>query len=162
MLRTIQDFFDKWNYESESTLKCFQNLTDESLKQQIPGGRTLGRLANHITDTVIEMPQQVGLPIELKVKNYTTVQELIDAYREASDALIAAIFDNWNDASLEKEMPMYGETWKNGSTLWALIVHQAHHRGQLTALMRFAGLKVPGVYGPSKEEWQAMNMQPLL
>jgi uncharacterized damage-inducible protein DinB len=32
-------------------------------------------------------------------------------------------------------------------------------RGQLTVLMRQADLKVPGVYGPSKEEWEAMNAQ---
>jgi uncharacterized damage-inducible protein DinB len=30
--------------------------------------------------------------------------------------------------------------------------HQAHHRGQMTVLMRQAGLTVPGVYGPAREE----------
>jgi len=53
---------------------------------------------------------------------------------------------------------MYGETWPRGVTLFALIAHQAHHRGQMTVLMRQAGLTVPGVYGPSSEEWQAHGM----
>jgi len=42
-----------------------------------------------------------------------------------------------------------------------LNLHQAHHRGQMTVLMRQAGMKVPGVYGPSKEEWSAFGMEPM-
>ena len=42
--------------------------------------------------------------------------------------------------------------------LSALIRHEAHHRGQMTVLMRQAGLTVPGVYGPSREEWVAYGM----
>jgi len=57
---------------------------------------------------------------------------------------------------------MYGEVWKNGATLFILVTHQAHHRGQMTVLMRQAGLKVIGVYGPAKEEWLQMNMEPMV
>jgi uncharacterized damage-inducible protein DinB len=53
---------------------------------------------------------------------------------------------------------MYGDKWKRGQTLHALILHQAHHRGQMTVLMRQAGLPVPGIYGPSREEWEAFGM----
>ncbi|MCK6259572.1 DinB family protein [Fictibacillus sp. KIGAM418] len=52
---------------------------------------------------------------------------------------------------------MYGEKWENGLTLYILNCHQIHHRGQMTVLMRLAGLKVPGVYGPSIEEMEARN-----
>jgi len=52
---------------------------------------------------------------------------------------------------------MYGETWARGLTLFYLILHQAHHRGQITVLMRQAGLTVPGIYGPAKEEWAAFG-----
>jgi uncharacterized damage-inducible protein DinB len=31
----------------------------------------------------------------------------------------------------------------------------------MTVLMRQAGLPVPGLYGPSKEEWAAMGMSPM-
>ena len=64
----------------------------------------------------------------------------------------------WTDASLEQEVDMYGERWQNGFTVFALIAHQTHHRGQMTVLMRQAGLRVPGVYGPAREEWAAMGM----
>ena len=56
------------------------------------------------------------------------------------------------------EDEMYGMIWKRGTTLSLLINHQAHHRGQVTILMRQAGVPVIGVYGPAKEEWEAMGM----
>ena len=56
---------------------------------------------------------------------------------------------------------MYGETWSRGMTLFYLILHQAHHRGQMEVLMRQAGLKVPGIYGPAREEWAAFGIPAL-
>jgi uncharacterized damage-inducible protein DinB len=34
---------------------------------------------------------------------------------------------------------------------WCLL-HEIHHRGQLTALLRVVGARVPGVYGPSADD----------
>ncbi len=161
MIRTINDFLERWRDEKAATLKVFSYLTDESLEHAIPGGRSLGRLANHITETLSELPAQAGLPLHPDNTQYTTVKELMAAYEEGADQVAEAVSLNWHDGMLEDEMPMYGESWKNGFTLWALIAHQAHHRGQMTVLMRFAGLKVPGVYGPSKEEWKAYDMAPM-
>ena len=42
MFRTINDFLEAWKYESEATLKVFNNLTDESLNQKVtPDGRSI-------------------------------------------------------------------------------------------------------------------------
>lgn len=161
MIRTIYDFMQRWHEESETTLKVFRNLTDDSLQTASPDGRTLGRLANHIIETITEMPQQLGLPLTEENVNYSTVQDLVTHYKKYADQLAAAVLGHWDDAILEKEKSMYGMTWKNGFSLWVLLVHQAHHRAQMTVLMRFAGLKVPGVYGPSKEEWIAWGKEPL-
>jgi uncharacterized damage-inducible protein DinB len=30
----------------------------------------------------------------------------------------------------------------------------------MTVLMRQAGLKPPGIYGPAREDWATMNMEP--
>ena len=68
------------------------------------------------------------------------------------------IAKHWTDAMLVETVPMYGEDWTRGKVLAALILHQAHHRGQMNVLMRQAGLGVPGVYGPSKEEWVNYGM----
>jgi uncharacterized damage-inducible protein DinB len=82
------------------------------------------------------------------------------AVYEAASKAVAEGVSGWTDATLEVEDEMYGQMWPRGSTLQALIVHQAHHRGQMTVLMRQAGLLVPGVYGPSREEWTTYGMQP--
>jgi uncharacterized damage-inducible protein DinB len=161
MLRTINDFLDRWREESYSTIKVFQQLTDESLSQSIPKGRTLGRLANHLIESLSELPEKLGLPIKEQHANYKDVEGLIAAYENASEELGIAIVNNWTDEVLLAEKNMYGENWKNGFSLWVLITHQAHHRAQMTVLMREAELKVPGVYGPSREEWEAMHMQPM-
>jgi uncharacterized damage-inducible protein DinB len=55
---------------------------------------------------------------------------------------------------------MYGEKWKRSATLLALIRHEIHHRGEMIALMRLAGLAVPGIYGPTREEWAQWGMEP--
>lgn len=161
MIRTIHDFLERWKEETEATLKIFKSLTDESLQVAIPGGRTLGRLANHIVETVTEMPHQLGLPIMEENVNYTTVQELVTHYKKYADRLAGAIISHWSDDTLEKDTNMYGASWKNGFSLWVLLTHQTHHRGQMTVLMRMAGLKVPGIYGPSREEWEAWGKVPL-
>ena len=61
-------------------------------------------------------------------------------------------------ATLEELDDMYGQQWPRGLTLAILLNHEIHHRAQMTVLMRQAGLVVPGVFGPSKEEWGEYGM----
>ena len=162
MLRTIEDFQKDWAYEAEATTKILNALTDESLGQKVtPTGRSLGTLAWHLTTTLGEMLSHVGLKIDAPDHAAAVPEHAADvaaAYEKAAKSVSDEIANNWNDETLEQEDSMYGETWKRGVTLFALIAHQAHHRGQMTVLMRQAGLNVPGVYGPSKEEWEAHGM----
>jgi uncharacterized damage-inducible protein DinB len=88
----------------------------------------------------------------------TSAKEIAEAYRRTSEAFLNAIMTQWTDESLKQTNNMYGEEWPNHVTLRILIQHEVHHRGQMTVLMRQAGLRVPGVYGPSLEEWQEMGM----
>jgi uncharacterized damage-inducible protein DinB len=162
MIHSLKEFFITWEHESASTLKVFRNLTDESLSTQVyEGGRTLGRLANHIIETLSELPSKLDLGITEKHPQFDTASSLVEAYEKDSTALITAIKSKWTDDSLNEKHNMYGEEWKNNLSLWVLITHQIHHRGQMTVLMRQAGLKVPGIYGPSKEEWEAIGMAAL-
>ncbi len=164
MIRTIADFLNAWNKESASTLKILRALTDESLGQMVtPEGRSLGFIAWHIT-TSLGMVVEAGLPVALpgdKDPMPASACAIAEAYDNGAQAVAAAVKANWTDAQLDDQVPMYGETWSKGIVLTAVIGHQCHHRGQMTVLMRQAGLKVPGVYGPSKEEWSAYGMAPL-
>jgi uncharacterized damage-inducible protein DinB len=165
MYHTINEFLTDWKLESESTIKVFANLTDESLDHKnSENGRTIGRLAWHITATVGEMLGSAGLKLAAlnDDNNYPkSAKEILEKYREASDKLVEQLSAEWNDNSLEEEVNMYGEMWTKEAVLTSLVKHQIHHRAQMTVLMRQAGLKVPGIYGPSYEEWKAMGMQPM-
>ena len=157
MYRRIEDFVRNWEHEAENTGKVIGALTDASLGQAAaPGHRTLGRLAWHLAQTIPEMMNQTGLSVtgvDPHAPVPGTVAAIKKAYDDASASLLKEVKARWDDAALEVEDNMYGENWKRGLTLTALMMHQAHHRGQMTVLMRQAGLKVPGVYGPALEDW---------
>ena len=159
MIRKIEDFQKDWAYETEATLKVFNALTDESLGQKVtPTGRSLGFLAWHLTQTLGEMPGRTGLTIDAPSHESevpSSAKEIAAAYEKAANSVTEQVTRSWTDETLLQTDDMYGETWPRGITLFLLITHQAHHRGQMTVLMRQAGLAVPGVYGPSKEEWAA-------
>ena len=161
MFRTINDFLETWKYESEATLKVLGNLTDDSLNQMVtPQGRSLGFIAWHITNTIPEMLSKTGLSFNYEENTPvpSSVETIQDVYKSSSKAATELISKNWKDEMLNDDINMYGQIWKRASVLTSLIAHQAHHRGQMTVLMRQAGLKVPGVYGPAKEEWAQFGM----
>jgi uncharacterized damage-inducible protein DinB len=161
MFRSIADFHEVWEEESKSTLKTFRALTDASLSQAVrPGGRTLGRLAWHITMSLRDMMDEAKEPIPGPHGEdpQPPLPDIIKAYEAGSKALVDAVTKQWSDAKLLEKVPMYGEEWARGKVLGVLVLHQAHHRGQMGVLMRQAGLTVPGVYGPAYEEWAQYNM----
>jgi uncharacterized damage-inducible protein DinB len=162
MYRRTADFLSRWDYETETTLKVFGNLTDGALHQKVyPEGRSLGRLAWHIVQTLPEMCGRTGLDVTGPGEDEPvpdSVEVITEAFREAAASLGEQVRTRWTDADLEVHDEMYGEMWPRGATLSAVVFHQAHHRGQMTVLMRQAGLRVPGVYGPSREEWDTYGM----
>lgn len=162
MIRKIEDFERNWRYEAESTARLFQNLTDESLNQKVTeNGRSTGFLAWHLVITMGEMLGKVGLKIDAPAEDSeapASAREIVAAFERAADSVKAEVGKNWTDETLLIEDDLYGETWARGLTLLFLMMHQAHHRGQIIVLMRQAGLKVNGIYGPAREEWEAMGM----
>lgn len=165
MYRKVEDFQQSWAYETEITTKLFSNLTDESLEHKVTErGRTLGYLAWHIVLTLGEMLSKVGLKVNCPPEDAgvpITAKEIAGTFEKAAKSLAEEVAKNWTDETLEIEDEMYGMIWKRGTTLSMLINHQAHHRGQVTILMRQADVPVVGVYGPAKEEWEAMGMAAL-
>ena len=162
MYLKLEDFLTDWKYESESTLKLFRNISNEALnKKDHDNVRTIAVLVWHITITIREMMGKAGLEISGPEENSnvpSNIKEMITVYENSSKSLFDEVKNLWKDEVLLEELNMYGENWKKGTTLSILIKHQAHHRGQLTILMRQAGLKVTGIYGPIKEDWAEWNM----
>ena len=168
MFRRLDDFRKAWTEEAKHTVAVLEAIPDPALGAAItPGHRDLRRLAWHLVESAIEMPTHMGLTIpgaELVKGGFigpppAGMQAIIEAYSAASDALLKGI-ENWSDADLERDDEMYGEIWKRGFGLHVLLVHQTHHRGQMTVLMRQAGLLVPSIYGPVKEGWGSYGVEP--
>jgi uncharacterized damage-inducible protein DinB len=162
MFRTVKDFDKSFKYESDCTLKILRALTDASLQQRVaPEGRTLGRLAWHLSQSQADMLNKAGLAVEgpdWEAAVPAAAALIVSAYEQTSRSALSEVTTKWNDAALLEEHDLYGEAWANGFTLEALLRHEAHHRGQMTVLMRQAGLSVPGIYGPSREEWASFGM----
>ena len=161
MFRMIEDFQKAWAYEVEMTGKLLLRLTDASLSQKVSeDGRTLGYLGWHLAITTGEMLALVGLNVDapaVESECPANAAAIAAAYERGGRSVGDEVGKNWTDETLLQEDDMYGETWSRGMTLFYLIAHQAHHRGQMTVLMRQAGVPVPGVYGPAREEWAAMG-----
>lgn len=163
MFKTNEEFLINWGHEAGSTQKILDVLTDKSLGQEVsPEDRTLGRIAWHVVTTLDEIISRTGLEFEAATHDSPvpeTAAEIATAYRTSNEAMVAAMKEQWTDETLDELKDMYGEQWSVGTILGILTAHQTHHRGQMTVLMRQAGLRVPGVYGPSREEWAAFGGQ---
>lgn len=160
MFRRIDDFLADWANENTATLRVLSALTDESLSYVAPGVRPIGRLAWHMAETVTEMMNHAGLPVGDVPASVvpSSAAAIVEEYQRAAQIVAQAVRESWTDEMLDERVPMYGQEWPRGVVLSVLIKHEAHHRGQLTVLMRQAGLVVPGCYGPAREEWAAMGV----
>ena len=155
MYRKVEDFIQEWKQESQLTLSVLQSLTDEKLGQAIEEGHnTLGWLRWHLTTSPVFFVGQLGLNlnVDLPNKQPSSARVIKDSYDRVSKALLNAVEQVNSDAFMEEELEALGATLTKGAMLRLLLNHQAHHRGQMIVLLRQAGLTVPGLYGPTKEQ----------
>ena len=163
IVTSIESFKEEWKAESDKTRKIFAALTDESLNQSVADDhRTIGRMAWHIVQCISEMGCRTGLEVkgpDEKAPVPNSAETIQQEYNRSAQSLLDQL-ENWKDDDLHVEDDMYGQQWKRGMTLNIILKHELHHRAQMTVLMRQAGLKVPGIYGPSKDEWGQYNAPP--
>ncbi len=164
MFRHVHDFRTVFRQERDQTLAVMAAIPDAAAHQAIDAHhRDLKRLAWHLTETVFEMPGHMDLKVEgfpgeaMKTPPPASMAEIAKVYRLVTDSLLART-EPLNDMALAMTYPFYGQTWTGANALYILVAHQSHHRGQMTVLMRQAGLKPPGVYGPIQEDWKQMGM----
>ncbi|MCC7477485.1 DinB family protein [bacterium] len=165
MFHTFEEFITDYRFESETTKKVLEALSDESLGQRKGiGETTLGDIAWHIATTHGMMLNQAGFHVPANDKwmlpQGTSAAEVLAEYERAVTATIEEAAGK-SPEELKKVYSMWGMAeWPVHVTLAMLISHEVHHRGQLSVLMRQAGLKVPSIYGPNYEEtqeWIAKN-----
>lgn len=165
MYRSIDDFTRGWSYESDMTKKLLDLITDDSLGVSVDtASRSVGGLAWHLAISPSALLSHAGLEIDgpgFQDPPARTAKEIVDAYSTGAASTAAKVGGEWNDGMLADPVEMFGQTWTYGSVLSMIVLHQAHHRGQLTMAMRMAGLPVIGVYGPTREDWIAQGAEPL-
>jgi uncharacterized damage-inducible protein DinB len=164
MFKTLDDFFNTFKKESGVTQNVFDAINDSTASQEIcEGHRSIKRIAWHICTTYPEMMSYANLKFDKYDKDAPvpeSFETIKDAYRDLTSSLLEMIKRDWTDARFEETADFYGEEWKLGNALAILILHEVHHRGQLTVLMRQADVVVPDLYGPAKEGWANYDMTP--
>ncbi|MCD4837499.1 DinB family protein [Neobacillus sedimentimangrovi] len=163
MYVTIADFIREWNWEASLTQKVLEGLTDDSLNQKVyPEGRTLGRIVWHLTTSIPEYLAHFGLKIN-EIENAenvpTSAKEIVETFKQISSSAAKTIEEQWTDETLKEVQIAFGRKETNAQILMGLIKHIIHHRGQATVLMRQAGIKPFGVYGPPKEDWIHLGVE---
>jgi len=149
MFTKVADFAPEWEQESAITVKLLEALTDEALNQRVAEGHwTLGEIAWHLVQSINYM-SSMGLSFPApQAEQPTSAAAIAAEYRTISREMLHAVMTQWDDASLLEVKEIAGGQWRNGDSLRLTITHQAHHRGQMTVLMRQAGMKeIPSIFG---------------
>jgi uncharacterized damage-inducible protein DinB len=161
MYKTISEFVEDWGRESAISLNVQRALTDASLQQKSdPEGNTLGKIAWHMVVMIGMTGSAAGLEITAPSRGTeppSSAASIADAYQTAAQSMAEQASKKLRDEQLASEMTYFGRSLPMARILQSLVRHQIHHRGQMTILMRQAGVVVPGVYGPSREESAAMR-----
>lgn len=154
MYRQVDDFLNEWTNAANGTVQVLKAMTDETLSQSIvEGHNSLGWLGWHLVGAAGYFSYLAGLKVPMIRQEDpvpTSAAEIVATYEKTANSIKeeAAKFSN---EDLLEEVKGFNGPITRGALLRALIDHQTHHRGQMTVLLRQAGLPVPGVLGPTKE-----------
>lgn len=154
MYRTVEDFLQDWKASAKGTLNVIQSITDEKKDYAIvEGHNSLQWLAWHLVKTAGAFGQFAKLQIPAPGPDMDmpeSMQEIAAYYEQVMKAYEREV-PTVTDAQLLEEVPAFGGTMPLGKILRLVVDHQTHHRGQMTVLLRQAGLTVPPVMGPTAE-----------
>lgn len=158
MYRTVNDFVVDWAAAAKGTLRVLESLTDEKLDQAIVAGHSsLGWLGWHLATSPAFFAGLVDLDVNSAIgdkKEHVNVTDIVETYKRVVEKVKIEAEANLTDEKLVEKIESFAGETTRGALLRGLLDHQTHHRGQMTVLLRQAGLPVPGVMGPTKEEQQ--------
>ncbi|MCS7036154.1 MAG: DinB family protein [Saprospiraceae bacterium] len=165
MYRKIQDFLEEWQQEFEATKDLVASIREEDLDFS-PGDkiRPIRDLIWHIVGTPGTLMTEMGETnnmVNWHGKQVETLEGLVSAYDRANEELVS-IVSRWTDEELNTSVSVLDGEYRKGYVLSSLLIgHQAHHRGQLTVLMRMKNRRVTALYGPTYETWLDMGEEPM-
>ncbi|MDQ3023497.1 MAG: DinB family protein [bacterium] len=159
MYTSIEQFKNVYGRERDLTSKVLHNLTDAALTtcKASDDSMSICHLGWHVAISPAGILNQAGLEIEhpsvggWSPPEGTTAESIASTYDRVSQEVLDNV-GQWNDTDLNTVKQFFGMDWPLGVALTATIHHEIHHRGQLSVMMRQAGLTVPSIYGPNREE----------
>lgn len=162
MYYRISEFLEDWINETGKTTKVYSMIPEESKAIIVHDKvRTLERLAFHIPQIIVQIGVQTGLFSMQELAEEPlpgTIDQINSLYIEFHEKMGEAIKNQWTDEILDGEVDLYDHKWRRGDVLSLLTHHEVHHRSQMIVIMRMAGLKVPGLYGPVREDWELWGL----
>jgi uncharacterized damage-inducible protein DinB len=160
----LDAFRTAWNREAQSTIRILESLpTDKYDFRPEPKGRSIGEMAWHLSEIdgcvsfgVAE--RRFSLDDNLpELARPRQIELLAPGYRKVHELAVARL-EKLQESELDDKVTYFdGSTLAIRQILWeALLNHMIHHRAQLVLLARQAGGTPPGIYGPNREEMQAI------
>jgi uncharacterized damage-inducible protein DinB len=164
LMRIADSILPEFDHEMATTRKMLERFPEDKVEwRPHETSMTLGRLAGHVSElagwTVATMGQD---KLEMDPNRYkpnviTSRAEALKQFDEIVASARAAI------AAASDETMMRPWTFvAGGRTVFTMpkiavlrsfvMNHLIHHRGQLSVFYRIAGVPVPSLYGPSKDE----------
>jgi uncharacterized damage-inducible protein DinB len=163
-MNELERFRKIWEMEAQSTAKLLDSLPAGQYDfRPDPGGRSVGEMGWHLAEidgyitygiakgavTFQDSPPNMQRPREIR--------QLGPGYRRVHEEAAARV-SKLTEADLDREIPFADRRMPIRDILWgAILMHTIHHRGQLSLMCRLAGGIPPGIYGPSREDMEAMR-----
>ena len=163
----IDTFLETWERESQGTIHVLESIPEERYAfRPDPEGRSIGEMAWHLCEI------EGGLSQGIVARRFDPAEELPELKRPAEAKLLAPGYRRVHEDAVgrlrglkleELDEPVNlpgGATMTIRELLWhAMLHHIIHHRAQLVLLVRQAGGMPPGLFGPNREETQALRQK---
>jgi uncharacterized damage-inducible protein DinB len=154
----IRDFIlEQFTMESQTTAHILESVPQENCSYR-PGGRGMSglELTRHIAAADVYFLSSVvngefGPPDDSAVRNLEHCSDLAKLYREKVPTLLEQI-RTLSGEQLAKPTKFHIWSLPLVRLLHFGLLHSVHHRGQLSAMLRPMGGKVPSIYGGSLDE----------
>lgn len=164
-LDELQTFRAVWNAEAQDTLRLLEVLPPDQYDfRPDPKGRSLGEMAWHLSE--IDACLSFGIALRRfrledeppDLKRPREIKLLAPGYRRIHDQAVGRL-EGLSGDQLDDTVTFFdGRRLTIRHVLWnELLHHLIHHRAQLVLLCRMAGGTPPGLYGPNREEMQAIQ-----
>lgn len=161
----LETFRSVWEHEAANTIRVMESIpADQYDFRPDPKGRSIGEMAWHLSeidgclsfgvaerrfDLRDDLPE-LARPREVKL--------LAPGYRRVHELAVERL-RNLREEELDEKVTYFdGTSMAIRDVLWvALLHHLIHHRAQLVLLSRMGGGTPPGIYGPNREEMEAIR-----